>query len=298
MNRVASRAVMVLLPFILAGYAFALPQDTVDFTKPPAKGLKYKVIQKRTGQSETTLAVSDREPREISQTTSGKMVFTQTILEVKDGKIVKLDRVYEEAGSRTENDQMPEPREQENPLAWKHIRAEWNEDGECKVEIKEGDEWTEPEDKMKRRLRPQMLRNPLIPLPEESKKVGDSWELDEEAAKKFFGKPPTLPGEDAPEIEREAKFKITGITDFKEMKCAVIKMVSKISVDESMSQTMEATCYYSLKHCIIVGMKGTGTNRVNRTMERGEMIFEIDSSGTQKINAEVKILGPESQDEE
>lgn len=295
----AMGAWFALLSLWIVPLASAGPQDTVDFSLAPAKGLKFKVTEKQTTKTEGSITIDDMEPRPMNGSTKKTTIYTQTILDVKDGKIVKLEREYEESGTTRESDRSPEPQERESPLAWKHVRAEWKDD-ECKVEVKEDDEWTEPGGGLKRHLSPGRLRNPLIPLPGEAKNVGDSWELDEEALKKFFGKtrPPTGMGEDAPEIERKASFKFTHIVVWKEMKCAAIKMKLKVSAGEIMSQTSDVTCFYSLKHRIVVGMKGTGSQEVNASREMGSRSMKIESSGTSQINTEVKILEEDEKSEE
>jgi hypothetical protein len=224
--RVLSVPVLVLAAVLGAAAA----QEAVDFSQAPAPGLKYKVVSSTNSETKRSMTVGERE---LAMKTTGEReaTFVDTILAVKEGKIVKMEREYEDVSSKavTESDQLEEPREreQDSPLAWKHFRAEWNEDGDVTVKVKDDDAWGDVDDRLKRQLRPKRLRRPLFPLPRGPKTVGESWELSDENVKTYF--PPRRPrrrsGEEAPPIPQTVSGKLTlvEITDHQELRCAVLK---------------------------------------------------------------------------
>ena len=179
--------VLSVLVLVLWGVPVsAAAQEAVDFSKAPAEGLKYKVVSK-THSEGTASQTRGEQTSELKMTGDRESTFVDTIVAVKEGKIVKLEREYEDVSSKmvmeSDRSEAPREREQDSPLAWKHFRVEWNEDGEATVQVKSDDAWGNAEEALKRGLRPKRLRRPLFPLPAGKKTVGESWELSDEDVK-------------------------------------------------------------------------------------------------------------------
>jgi len=315
-----SWAALVLAAISFAGFTLPDAGETVDFSKAPAPGLKFKVTVKSTSESSRTMTMDENEPVASKSTVTSEQVYTQAVLKVKDSKIVKLEREYEDHSTRTVREggrsgRRPRregrgeagPQERENPLAWKHIRIEWTED-EAKVTVKEDEEWTEPEGRLKRMIRPERFRSHAIPLPKETKDVGDTWELSEEEAKKFFkprirrrggrgGRGGGGEGEEV-DVDIEAEFEFADITDYKERRCAVIKMKVTMSLGEDSTQKTVSSGYFSLKHRIFLGIESKTTAEMKRTMERRERTIAIEMSMEGKSTYAVKILEEEKETDE
>lgn len=297
---VSARLLSVLVLMAAVFLVSASAQEAVDFSKAPPAGLKYKLVSRSHSEGSMSGTMGEQS-FEQKQTSDRESTYVDTILAVKDGKIVKMEREYEDVSTKmvVESDRLeaPREREQDSPLAWKHFRVEWSEDGEATAKVKEEEAWGAVEDQIKQRLRPKQLRRPFFPLPRESKTVGESWELSDEEVKAYF--PPRRRrgrggGEESPPIPQKVSGKLTleEITDFQDLRCAVIKARFSVEIGESGDNKtkLEQTCYYSLKHRIVVGIRGTSNGSTSRSGERGGRSFEVSSSSTGKFEVKVTIV--------
>ncbi len=292
---------MKILPIAaaLACGALALPvasaAQEVDFSLKPKPGLKTKVTTQQTSTGSQRVSAGERD-FEMKFETSRKGVYTQTLLAVKNGKIMKLERNYEDSGSTlkaTVNGEDREPQEREAALAWKHVRIEWSEDGDAAVTVKEDEEWVEPEGSLKKAIRPKRWRRGP-PLPNEAKSVGETWEISGEDAHKLFQMEPRT-GRDGEEIalpDVTARFEFASIATLRKMKCAVLKM-EMTSEREGSKSTTRATLHYSIEHRVIVQVESSGEESGSREREGPDgSTIEQERSGTSKQKVTVEILEP------
>lgn len=285
-------AVMAVLG--VTAVTFAATLESVDFSKPPKEGAKFKLTETQKMTMKGTQEGQGTEI-ELSITANGKEVYTHKILAVKENKVTKIEREYEDAGMKQtiEHSMLPEPREQEmpNPLAWKTIRADIQDDA-FTIKVKDGDEWTEAEEKVRRHFTSHLLRHPLVPLPEGTKEVGESWELDGDDLKKMF--PPSRFGEQSGEIEGTYKGTLDSIADVKGDRCAVIKFTMKITLElqpgAELKFDLNGTANYSLQHNFVTGMVIKGT--ITQKAEIEQMGTTITSSlkGNLAVDVKVKVL--------
>jgi len=285
----------LLVAVALTGVAFAFPAETVDFSLTPQPGLKFKVSETQKIKIEGKLSFAEAEVEiNLDQAIDGKEVFTQTIKDVKDGKIVEVEREYEDAGQKvlTRTELLPEPQEMErtSPVAWKHVRASWKDDGFSLV-VKDDDVWKEAEDDIKRRLSPRRLLQPKMPFPPGPKKVGDSWELSAQDLKDYFADTAGGGGETETEVDGSARFTLTKVDDKQGPKCAVIEFEVTLKVRLGEGPTPEFTIkgelYYAIQARVFYGMKGAGTMRIKGEQTRGGQTVGLDLNGT--LNSELKV---------
>ena len=287
----------LVLCLVLLSLAFSFPAETVDFSKIPDQGLKFKVSESMKFKMEGTVTAGEQE-LSMTQNMSGKQIYTQTYVKVKDGKILEIEREYEDAVQKmvVENDMMSEPHEQEmpNPLAWKHIRAKWNDDDEFTLEVKEEDAWKEAEDNIKARLNAKKVLQPNIPLPKGEKKVGDTWKLSAEELKSYFADSVKSVEDTEVDIEGTAEFELAEITEIKGVKCAVIKfkfnLTMKMGDNPSPKIDMSGLIHYSIDHKVFYGMKGKGTVKVEGEMEQMGQDISMDLTGPIEMEVKVKVL--------
>ena len=296
MNRIFR---FVLLPIILLCSPFLFislrtPGESVDFSRAPAQGLKFKMTRTITVKATSTRT---RGETEVETTVSAdlKEVFTQAYLEVKQGKVRKLGREYEDFSSHMvmESDKMPEHKvkEKDGFLAWKHVRATWNDEGEITREVKEDDEWTAAGDMICMWLNAGTLLHPAFPLPKKEKEVGDTWEPD---AKKVVMNIIKGPGMkiDKVDFEGSVEVKLADIRKYKELRCAVLEFSIDVTSEQGNNPgvKMKGSAFYSLEHRIVVGLESEASIKMGGEREEGE--------GTLKAAAAVKVLeaGGETED--
>lgn len=265
----------------------------VDFSQKPKSGLKTKITMTQSSTGSQQMSMGEREFG-MTFSTTRKEIYTQTLVEVTDGKIMKLERNYEDSGSTlkaTVNGDEREPQERESPLAWKHVRIVWSEDGDATATVKEDDEWVEPEGSVKKSIRPKRWRRGP-PLPTGTKKVGESWEVSGEEAHKLFGmQARTGPdGEEVPLPDMTARFELASMATLRDMPCAVLKM-EMTSEREGSKSTTRATLHYSLEHRVIVQVESSGEESGSREREGpdGATVHQ-ERSGTNKQKITVEIL--------
>jgi hypothetical protein len=281
---------------------YAAPQETIDFARLPAQGLKFSVSS---ATSTTTMVVTpeDGQSTTTKETSRRTNVFTQEILALKDGEVVRVERDYGDCGASTtlESESATEPREMEraSPLAGRRIRVGWH--GKVvKIGEREGGKWVEASGRVKRSIRLGRVRRPIIPLPKTRKKVGETWEFGPQELKDYFSfSNLRFLGYDADEEgpAMKAVFRIARVLRYEGMNCALIKMSLHISVGEGVSKSIDGVCYFSLRHRIVVGMKATGRSIIDRRGEQGGVRFLFKSETNSKMAATVKILAEGSAEE-
>ena len=277
---------LALLAVALAPAAFA--GDSIDFTKAPAQGAKFKVTEVNNAVINVS-AEANGQTFEMKTKVTGKEAYTHKILEVKDGQTVVIEREYEDAGSKTvtEAAMLPEPQEKddESPLAWKVIRASWN-DGTLELKVKDGEDWKAAEEKIASKLTSKALHSPLLPLPAGPKEVGESWELDSDALKEYFPSE-QFGGAAGSEMNGEFKATLKSIQEVDGLECGVIEFTLKLTVESgegpSMSFDLKGTAHYSTKHCFVI-----------KTVADGKMTSEFEGeqqgvSVSQKVNGDMKL---------
>lgn len=293
------RLILALLvsPCVLP-WAAAQEAETVNFNALPNVGLKYKVTATQSQRSQRTISIGDQDPREMTSDTKSKYVFTQSILEIKNGKISKLARKYEDyenKGTLEMSGQDPRELDNEAPLAWKHVRISW-EDDEVTVEVEEDEEWSEPEGRLRRMIRPKRWRQSAIPLPKEPKKVGDTWELTGEEAEKAFPRTPrrNRQGElmELPDRELKVAYEFASIGEHQKMRCAVIKMKLTSEIEDQGKTESTYEIHYSLEHRIVVGIKTQTKGSTSVEREIGDRSFTMESERSGKTTMTVKIVEP------
>jgi len=293
-----SRSAVFLSAVVVLGLSaatFAATLESVDFSKPPQAGSKFKFTETTKMNMKGSQEAGGNE-MEMSITGNGKEVFTHTILEVKENKITKIEREYEDAGMKQtiEMSVLPEPREQEqpDPLAWKTVRAEIEDDA-FTMKVKDGDEWTEAEEKIRKKFTPELLRHPLIPLPKGTKEVGESWSLQGEELKKIF--PPTRFGEEGGELDGKYKATLDGIAEVNGIRCAVIKVQGEINLQPregvEVKLVLNGKAHYSLQHNFVIAMVMKGM--ISQKADVEQMGTQITSSltGDLTVDVKVKVLG-------
>lgn len=275
-----------LLAVALAPAAFA--GDSIDFTKAPAQGAKFKVTD--TVNADANMEIEGNgQTFAIQSKTTVKKVFSHKILEVKDGKITLIEREYEDAGMKqvVQAPMFPEPQEkdEESPLAWKVIRAKWNDDA-LELEVKDGDDWKAAEEKIANEFTAASLRSPLLPLPDGSKEVGESWELDSDAVKAFFPSK-QFGGSDGSEMSGEFKATLKSIQEVDGLECGVIEFTLKLTIEtgegQSTSLNLKGTAHYSTKYRFVI-----------KTDAGGKMTSEFEGeqqgvSVSRKVSGDLKL---------
>jgi len=285
-------AVVAVLGLTAVTHAATL--ESVDFSKPPKEGAKFKLTETQKMSMKGTQEARGSEI-ELKISANGKEVYTHKILAVKENKVTKIEREYEDAGMKQtiEHSMMPEPQEQEmpNPLAWKTIRADIQDDG-FTIKVKDGDEWTEAEEKVRRHFTPHLLRHPLVPLPKGTKEVGESWELDGDELKKIF--PPSRFGEESGDIEGTYKATLDSISEINGVRCAVIKFTMKVTLEmqpgAELKFNLNGTAHYSLQHNFVIGMVIKGTITQEADVEQGGMTIKSSLNGDLGVDVKVKVL--------
>jgi hypothetical protein len=271
--------------------------EEVDFARRPAAGLRFRVTDKQEIRCAGKVTrENDPEAMDLTQQISSEASFAQTVVEVKDGEIIALEREYEEVSrkitARTSRVDEPQEIEQSDGVAWKHYRARWK-DGELVLEVRDEDTWRAPGEQAKRRLSPTRLRDPLVPLPRGRKKVGESWELEGPVLRDYFsdlGETGTATGR---ELDGSARFTLTGFEDLTGDRCAVIAFELKLEVEAELERyafTLTGQIHYSLRHRIVVRMKGDGPLRIASDREQLGRAMQIRLTGTRTMDRTVKIL--------
>ena len=282
----------ILAPALFAVALAAAPAtaQTVDFSLTPDKGLKFK-LTRTTNVSGTARMTVGEEEHERKQEGSIKEVFTQTYLEVTEGKVRKIERAYEEMTSsmkRTGTDGDPRTDEQESMLEWKTFRGEWNEDDKFTLTMKDDETFDEAEEKFRKRLNAKRLLMPVVTLPSKKKKVGESWKIDPKATILDLMAVPTERDSEqggTPDFDGEGSITFSGVTKHKEMECAVLQL--ELDAESEMrgrpgpSFTMKGTAYYSLKHRIVVGFAGKATIKMESENRSGG--FELKTKTSVKF---------------
>jgi hypothetical protein len=278
----------------LTAVTFAATLESVDFSKPPQEGAKFKVTET---QKMTMKGTQEARGQEIDLSTNVdvKQVYTHKILAVKENKVTKIEREYEDSGMKqtVESSMSPEPREQEtpNPVAWKTIRADIQDDT-FTVKVKDGDEWTEAEEKIRNLYTSHLLRYPLVPLPDGPKEVGESWELEGDDIKKIF--PPSRFGEQGGEVDGSFKGTLEGISEINGTRCAVLKVQTQMTVEPregiELKINLKGTAHYSLAHNFVIGMVMKGTVTQNIEIEMMGTTVKSSLGGDLVVTAKVKVL--------
>jgi len=291
MNRVFSTRHLFVILLLAPLFFLSLGpgDDTVDFSLAPAQGLKFKMTRTVVVRATSIRTRGDTEV-EMKMSADLKEVFSQTFLEVKQGKVRKLDREYEDFSGKmvVENEMLPEPRvnEEEGFLAWKHVRAAWDDDGEITHEVKEEEEWKGAGEKICKWLNAGTLLHPAFPHPGKVKKVGDSWDLDPVKVMDIIKGPSMKIGKTR--FDGTTEVKLVDIRPYEKLECAVLEFTFDVESkgdDEEPELKMKGTAFYSLKHRIVVGMKASGSLKMSGERDRGE--------GTMKVTAKVKFLEDE-----
>lgn len=288
MNRVFRIAPLsfILLITPLLFLSQKTPNERVDFSRAPAQGLKFKMTRAITVKATSTRTRGETE-MEKKISADLKEVFTQTYLEVKQDKVRKLGREYEDFSGKVvmESDMMPEPREKEEDdfLAWKHVRATWDDEGEITREVKEDDAWTAADERTCKWLNARTLLHPAFPLPMKEKEMGDTWKLDSGKVIRDIIKGPSMKV-DRVDFEGTVEVKLADIRKYKELRCAVLEFSVDVQSkkEDSPNIKMKGAAYYSLKHRIVVGLESEGTLKIDAAREEGE--------GTLKVAVTVKAL--------
>lgn len=288
------------LAMTLVCVAFAAPEESVDFSLCPPAGLKFKVTDEQVIRCSGKLTVGEGDPEQtdLTQTITARESYTQTLVEVAEGAIVSLEREYEDVTQKVVAETplagRPQEHEQTAAVAWKHYRARWKDDA-FTLEEKDEDTWKSPNEEAKRRLTSHRLRQPMVPLPTGTKKVGETWELDAETLRAYFTDIGEVGRAADRKVDGSARFTLTGFEDLEGDRCAVITFTLRLEIGsdrDSYTFTLEGKIHYSLRHRIPVRMKGEGPLVVKAEGEKlaqGEAMG-LDLKGTRTMNRAVKVL--------
>lgn len=287
-----------LFALALACIAFAAPDDGVDFSLCPAAGLKFKLVDEQSMRCTGKVVLGDNEQdMDLTESITATETYVQTMLETRHGEVVALEREYEDVSQKIVAEtsipsSKPQEIEQTLAVAWKHYRARWK-DGELTLEVKAEDSWQEPAEAARKRLTAQALRNPIVPLPQGNKSIGDSWELDAKALRDYFTDVGEIGGSAESPVDGSARFKFAAIEDLDGDRCAVIDFEIKLEVgsdDETYSFTLAGKIHYSLRHRIPVRMQGEGPLEVKSDREQLGRAMNVRLQGTRSMNRTVKVL--------
>ncbi|MBN2490453.1 MAG: hypothetical protein JXQ29_06355 [Planctomycetes bacterium] len=290
-----------LVLLALASLGSTLPEESVEFGRAPAAGLRFKVTETVTSKIAGVLGIGDdAEEREFTQTTTVREAFTQTILRVEGDAIAALERVYEDAGSRITatlpGASEPQTTNLANPLAWKHIRAEFSGD-ETVLKVKDAERWQDADDSIRDRLPRQRLLQGKIPLPRETKKVGESWELDARALRELFSDTTRAAENRETAIDGRARFTLAELKDIGGVRCAVIPFQFEAALTAaqlpSAKYTLQGKLLYSIPHRIFYGLSGTGNIAVTGESQQMGQTLHWKLAG--KIQTEFTVSVPDEE---
>jgi len=257
--------------------ALAPLDEGVDFSRPPDQGMRIKVTEQIKGRLTGTLEIGGNEVA-IGSPLDATEIYVHTVLEVKERKVLKIQREYEESGGEDDA----------TPLAWKTLRATWEEDGdgEGSITVKEDEEWKPAGELLTRFVTLRSLRQPILLLPPRKMEAGQSWEFGAKEIRRYF--PAVKLGNAAAKLGGEGKITFREVARIKDEKCAVLDV--EIQIDSSIEGTEVSTTrlagvvHYSLEHRVIVGLKGKGT------MKR---YGPAAMSGSLQLEYKVKVLEKE-----
>ncbi len=291
-------AALVAMPFV----AFA-PQDqegaaatkSINFDLRPEAGLKIAVKGKMTVALDGTMSQGEME-HTFKQSMAESQNYTQKFTEVKENKITKVERTYEESTVKTklEIEVLPEPQESENenPVAWKSYRADMSGEDEIKLEVKDGDEWTAAAGPAKKQLTRRRLESPLMPLPKGTKQVGESWEFSGKELKDYFQDPGS--DEEGMDVEMDGTgtFELAEIKPIYGVMCGVIKFKLQLGMDIQSGITakmvISGTAIYNIKHRVYTEVKLEGTMNAEGEPEESEGgSLQMKGKVAQKATAKV-----------
>lgn len=291
-------AVALAMPFV----AFA-PQDedaapatdSIDFDLRPESGLKIAVKGKMSVALDGMMSQGEME-HSFKQSMAESQAYSQKFLEVRENKITKVERVYEESTIKTklELDMLPEPREteDENDVAWKSFRADLSGE-EVKLEVKDGDDWTPASSRVQKQLTRRRLESPLMPLPKGKKRVGESWEFTGKELKDYFQDSSSDDEEMDVQMEGTGTFELAEIKPIAGVLCGVVKFKLQLSMELQAGITakmaMTGTAIYNIKHRVYTEVKLNGTmNAEGESEQAGEGgSLEMKGKVAQQVTAKI-----------
>ena len=272
--------------------------EEVDFGLAPGPGLQFQLVETETlerkgkqiiGRDELTVDFTARATR--------KNVFTQTIQKVENNQIVELERAYEDVRqkttARTGNDEPAAEKIYDDPLAWKRLRATWT-DGKLSIKVRADDAWKNPDEAIRARLSSSRLRQPVFPFPPETRKVGDTWEMDGRQIRDYFVEAAEPVAGRRIEIEGSARFQFKQFAEVNGVRCAEIHFQTEITLkfsDRLKPQiSTTGTLYYSIPHRILFGLKAEGTMNSRGELDQQGKTISVQSRGTVRTEIQVKVL--------
>lgn len=297
--------------FVSRGRTTSRFPDRVDFSRPPARGLKFRLEETGTYRVVGTYTLEGEAPRRITQALDVRLELIQQILEVKENRISALVRKYEKFTTRVRGQRFPirdpaktEPEKKENeeaevredvrehPLSGKHLRATWK-DGKRILEVREGDAWKPAGPAFLKSLSSRKLLQPILPLPAAVMKVGESRDIAPEVLRKYF--------RDAFD-EKKVNARITstcgctliGFEDRQGEACAVLgfrlRVKTSLPNHPGFAFHLEGRCHYNLGHRILVALEASGTMTSKGDAVHGDSLVALDLKGTIRSTSRVKVL--------
>lgn len=295
MPRIPSRLILIclfiLVPAGLGSIQPNNPDDAVDFSLPPPENLLF--FKNRT--QELTLAgevnAGDLGVQKLKQKLVYKEVSSNRICQVVDGRPVSVSRNFYKADTtkEIETDRMLTPWKDQQPQPYSQldILMELKEEGMKFKVLEESNEkypegrWVEPAGAAARAIEAiqHSFRYPDPLLIPESRRVGESWTLSEEAINNLFARAPAdrFSGTckvtfAAMKMDHTIRLSFLGRTDEvvgeEEVKipCAVLtseaSLVTHPDGKPPMSLDFKGEHFYSLEHRIIVFADITGDVRI------------------------------------
>lgn len=260
----------------------AQPVETVDFSLPPREGLVLD-IEKRREARWRDRDRSDGPPRTSVRTES----IQHTVVRVRAGVVAAVERRYKQArrgraGSRA-------TKSMASPLLGQTIRATWNAKS-CEMAVKRDGGW-KVVGWLVLVLSDAEMRAPLLPLGNEVRRVGESWEMDFRTCMlSLTGDTPFVGSGKATlclrSIGREANAAARRVAT---IDVAMRLEVEREDMNVSGVRAWEGTAVYDLADRVVVKLDARGTSQV-RSM-RGEARDRLASTTVQEtLSAKATVV--------
>lgn len=303
MKRIASVAGLAV--WLVAMAPDAAVQGIVDFSRPPARGLKFKVMERSREEGGTILKADDKVL--LSEIGRGRkeLVYIQTFVDVANGRIAGIERVYGKCRTWVDRKggKKIEPQEHKHHITG--TKVTWTPDSML-VEGHRGRKLVFGKSgKPPRLFNPERLRSPFLPNPGLAVSVGDSWQLEEKTLHDYYWT--DLPGltlisGKRPNGSWDFAYKLVRLTKLEGDECAVIQCKGRISSTEGagperhrgrqhrFNLILDATFHYSLRHCIVVAMDFQSSYEGFSSSIRKGKTTSREQSGTVRRTARVTVL--------
>jgi hypothetical protein len=276
--------------------------ETVDFSRPCAAGLKFRLTEVGAYGVEGTVNEDGRPVQQIVQKIDARLSLIQTVLTEANSGNGQIERQYEDFGARVRQERTVDGAtrvrtwDQTLPLHGKRVRAIVK-DGRFRLETWTREKgWTEAPADVVARLSPANLRHPVLPVPDAVKRVGDTWELSRQDLADYFndafvGDPRKI------EIQGTGQLTLAAVTEIDGTRAAQLKVAFDVEARLQVSGgrqiqrfQIQGTARYDLTHRLITHLVMDGTMVTESTRQNEGTNLRVNMKGTIKTRSEVTIL--------